>query len=360
MMEMIVDRPNFDQYVLNHCTKYLARDGAEPRHNYLGEYDQNEVRSSIAENWRFPIIDSYTNKMENENYYNYNLVTFIYVLPSFEEDHSISVVGTFGKLYEPLPLKKINFLGQPTRYYACSILVPKGEVHRYKFIVNGEFKLDPINPQMVTEDNGQTWSRFYTHQCTIPIIFQAWELNILDRLAEHILPFRTTEGSKFLNDYYFKLDRTAKENELNQVFRLDEQVGVTNFIDKLIAKEEYHRLQDYKVCLSIIDGILRKRKPGQEPSQMSREVFVELYFQMGQGDVPDWDYSRYSNPGFFLQILRRHTITGAFSHPKYGGNIGAAGWSFLSEIFRNQEGKTLFDWMRTMEQPLGNNPDYIG
>lgn len=360
MPAAVVERPNFDQYVLNHCTKYLARDEMQARHNYLGEYGPNDVRASIAENWRFPIIDSYNDCKGGENYYQYNLVTFVYVMPSAEQEQRVSVVGTFGNLYEPIDLRQIRFAEQPTRYYACSFLVPKGQVHRYKFIVNGEYKLDPINPQTVTEDNGKTWSRFFTQLCTIPISFQPSELKILDRLTEHILPFRTAEGSKFLKDYYFQLDRTSKENKYTQVFRLDEQVGVTNFIDKLVAKKEYHRLQDYKICLSIIDDILRKRRPLQDPMQMSREVFVDLYYQMAQGDVPDWDYSRYSNPGFFLQLLRRHTITGAFAHPKYGGNIGAAGWSFLSQTFRDQEGNTLFDWMKSMEQPLGNNPEYIG
>lgn len=360
MPAAVVERPNFDQYVLNHCTKYIARDETQVRHNYHGEYASNDVRASIAENWRFPIIDSYNDCKVGESYYDYNLVTFVYVMPSAEQEQSVSVVGTFGKLYEPIALRKIRFADQPTRYYACSLLVPKGQVHRYKFVVNGEYKLDPINPQTVTEDNGKTWSRFFTQLCTIPISFQQWELKILDRLTEHILPFRTAEGSKFLKDYYFQLDRSFKENRYTQVFRLDEQVGVANFIDKLVANEEFHRLQDYKICLSIIDGILRKRRPGQEPLQMSREVFVDLYHQMAQGDVPEWDYTRYSNPGFFLQLLRRHTITGAFAHPKYGGNIGAAGWSFLSQTFRDQEGNTLFDWMRSMEQPLGNNQEYIG
>ena len=47
-----------------------------------------------------------------------------------------------------------------------------------------------------------------------------------------------------------------------------------------------------------------------------------------------WDRAVYDNPGYFLYILRRHTWTGAFSHPKYGGNPGGLGWAFLSATFR--------------------------
>jgi hypothetical protein len=75
---------------------------------------------------------------------------------------------------------------------------------------------------------------------------------------------------------------------------------------------------------------------------------------MASGQVEDWDYS------FVLQLIRRHTVTGAFSHPKYGGNIGAAGWEFLSETFRNEQGCTDFNWKQAIEHSLGENADYFG
>ncbi|WNR42700.1 gluconate 2-dehydrogenase subunit 3 family protein [Paenibacillus roseipurpureus] len=353
MSARIYERSNWDQYVLNHCTKYLARENETPRHNYNMEYSYDDPKAFISENWRFPIVDS-------SNVPNNNAVTFVYAAPTTYPAWKVSVVGTFSDLFDGVPLKQIVFGGEPTRYYACSVLVPMGEVHTYKFNVNGQFKLDPINPQMTTLGNAQTWSRFFTQFCTTPISFQPWERKILDRFAEHILPFRTEEGSKFLQNYYNYLDRGTKEREYHEVYQLDEQVGVSNFIDKLVAKEEFHRLQDYRICLSIIDGVLRKRRPGQEPTAMSREVYVDLYNEMAQGNVDGWDYARYGDPKFFLQLVRRHTIIGAFAHPKYGGNIGAAGWSFLSETFCDQAGNLVFDWQRAIEKPLGHNNDYVG
>jgi hypothetical protein len=77
--------------------------------------------------------------------------------------------------------------------------------------------------------------------------------------------------------------------------------------------------------------------------------------------VPGWDYEAYGNPRFFLQLLRRHAITGAFAHPKYCGNAGASGWAYLEERYRDpQTGATLFNWRQAQEPPLGTSEHYRG
>jgi hypothetical protein len=68
---------------------------------------------------------------------------------------------------------------------------------------------------------------------------------------------------------------------------------------------------------------------------------------------------------YFLSLIRRHTITGAFSHPKYGGNIGGAGWSYLQERYdiKNENAQTVgnyFNWELALEKPLGTNENYQG
>ena len=82
-----------------------------------------------------------------------------------------------------------------------------------------------------------------------------------------------------------------------------------------------------------------------------------------------WDYSRYQSPRFFLQLLRRHTYTGAFSHPKHGGNAGAAGWAYLANNLMNPQTGALPDdttvpagstGAAALEPPLGRNPEYRG
>jgi hypothetical protein len=105
--------------------------------------------------------------------------------------------------------------------------------------------------------------------------------------------------------------------------------------------------------------VLRQHDPYVEPADMPDGVYDDLYSQMASDSVPGWDTSAYSSPSFFLKLLRRHTYEGAFTHPKYGGNVGAAGWAYLSERYTDPAtGMTLFNWPRITEAPLGESTDY--
>ena len=46
------------EYVLNHCTKYLARDNTDERHGYFGS-QKGQPRARVSESWRFPVIDAH-------------------------------------------------------------------------------------------------------------------------------------------------------------------------------------------------------------------------------------------------------------------------------------------------------------
>lgn len=46
-----------DQYVLNHCAKFLARRNIDPRHDF-GQYNPDDLRARNCEAWRFPVSDS--------------------------------------------------------------------------------------------------------------------------------------------------------------------------------------------------------------------------------------------------------------------------------------------------------------
>jgi hypothetical protein len=328
-----------DQDILNYCAKYISRDTS----------DLQEFRARICEPWRFPIIDGYSDGQDFIASYQFNEVTFVYATPRDAVPEEIGVVGTFANLYEPVPLRRLKFQDVEMPYFAVTAVVPKGQVHTYKFVLDGEALLDPINPQQVTLENGKVWSRFFTQNCTQPISLERWEYAILQRLTDHILPFRTEEGQ-----------RALEQGLVTKTFLLDESVGAVNFIDKLIAREENHYLDDYKICLELIDRVLRQRNPFVDPEFMPKQMYVDLYNEMATNNVPGWNYGRYGSPRFFLQLLRRHTFTGAFAHPKYGGNTQCAGWAYLEEKFRDASGKTLFDWRRAIEKPLGNDPDYHG
>jgi len=348
-----------DLYVLNQCTKFLARSNTDPRHNF-GQLTDDDPRSRIAEAWRFPIIDSYSDGKDFVKSYSSNLVTFVYQQQGNTPPKDVSIIGTFANLFEPIPLKPVKFLGEETGYYALSIVVPKAQFHTYKFMVDGQAILDPINPQRAQLDNGQFWSRFFTQLCIEPLSFEDWEFEILTRLVDHILPFRTAEAENFLNRQYNYLGKQDKEVQYAFAYRLDQSVGAVNYIDNILAREENHHVTDYKICLGQMDRILRQRNPYINPQDVSKELYIDLYNEMANNQVNGWNYQQYQDPRYFLQLLRRHTYTGAFSHPKYGGNVGGTGWAYLAERYTDEKGETLFNWRKAIEQPLGINRDYRG
>src|SRR6266576_5452409 len=93
-MATIVQRD--DVYILNYCTKSLARDNIDARHNY-GQYSPGDIRASIAEAWRFPVIDSYYDRRSYEDSYAFNMVTFVFVNTN-DAARDVAVIGTFSNL----------------------------------------------------------------------------------------------------------------------------------------------------------------------------------------------------------------------------------------------------------------------
>jgi hypothetical protein len=345
-----------DQELLNYCTKYLARGN---RYTETPPASNNANLTRVSEAWRFPIIQSYgasdaINQIDDAA----NEVTFVYRADEQLPAKQVAVVGTFARLYQPLPLKPIHFLDEPTGYFALTMALPVGQSYRYLFLVDGQRQLDPINPHQVTLANGKTWSCFFTDFHVQPTCFEDWELQLLYRLTEHILPFRTEEGENFLRRFYNVLNQTQKQTM--RVYDMDVTVGAVNYIDNILAREENHHLIDYQICLEQIDRVLRQRNPYVESWEVSEQLIIQIYEEMAANNVNGWDYVAYTSPRYFLELLRRHTITGAFSHPRYGGNVDGVGWAYLQERYRDASGATLFDWPAALEKPLGKNADYIG
>ncbi len=345
----VITLPVDVEHVFDLCTKHLARDSEDLRHDYLGAFP--EGRGRYSEGWRFPTVEARFdgNPLASGRQ---NNVTFVYIASSDAgDDFQVSVRGTFAPLYESIPLERVG----DSRFFARTMVLPTGRCFRYRYRTAAGEELDAVNPQTMEEDNGVRWSSFFTSAAFEPILFERWERIILDRLTRHILPFNTEDARIFLERLNAQ-QRSAHPH----LSRLDIGVGVVNFLDKLLAREERHQLVSYKICLSIIDQLLRQRNPYMEPRDMSEAMYVQLYDQMVTGNVPGWDYNRYNNPKYFLELLRRHTITAAFSHPKYGGNAGGAAWDYLSDRSRDGGGKTLFDWRRAVEPPLGDSTEYRG
>lgn len=114
-----------DQYILNQCARHLARDNTDPRHDY-GHLDPGDPRARICEPWRFPVVDSHADPGEDqEAAYAHNDVTFVYVADSDQPARDVAVVGTFARLYEPIPLRRVATPDTAgSRYYSVTLVVP--------------------------------------------------------------------------------------------------------------------------------------------------------------------------------------------------------------------------------------------
>jgi hypothetical protein len=312
--------------VENHCAKRLAR-----------------TNGAISEAWDFP-------KLNRTAEPGISRLTFIVDVGDYADGHTVELCCTATGLDRLVPLERMG----DTPWWAVDVLASDGEVHRYQFRIDGSWTTDPINPFTLQDASGVEWSRCFTNNCHQILTFERWEVEILDRLTRYIMFFRSPEAQKLGTD-------------LANGYRFNAEVGMVSYIDKALARHESHRLVDYKICLSIIDSVLRTRVPTLEPELVPDSVIATLYDQMSASDgkantqsFPDWDYTKYSNPRFFLKLLRRHAFSGAFCDPSWGGNSQGMGWSVLQALYQREDGQTAFDWRRTRPAPLGTASDYAG
>lgn len=337
---MFAPLPPDDEHVIDLCAKHLARTDGSSRHSHKG-YLGTDRRARFSEGWRFPLVES--SDLTGANH-----VTFVWRREmDAPSPGSVTLTGTFAPLYQRITLRQVP----DSLYWYVRLRLPTRECHRYLFNVDNVWERDPVNPQEEDDPAGNTWSRFFTEGATKPLVLQEHERALLARFVRHILPFRTGAADEFLR---------APGNPLpKHVHLLDQSVGVVNFIDKVLAREEAHNRIDYQICLREIERLLRLRDPFAEPRLTSKSVFAQLYEEM-KGVVPGWNTSVYGNPSHFLRMVRRHAFLGAFAHPKYGGNAMAIGWRFLAERFRDPSGAGVFAWEKAIEAPLGSSADYLG
>jgi len=333
------------------CSRFLARADSAPRHLYAnlasvraegpGLMAEGDRRLQICEAWRFPIVEEHDDARD--------CVTFVYAAedsgtgtarpdaarPDAARPNTVSVLGTFDALHAPIPLQPLTCFDEPTGYFAVSLAVPRARAYTYTFVVDGEFGLDPTNPQIERLDNGATWSRFFTTGCRDRLSLEAWETEIIRRLADEILPFQTPEGKLFLARDSDRRARSGAITTRDPV--INPAAEVANHIDKLLAREECDRLLDYKLCLPQLHQMLRDRYPNVVLSDLPRDAYCDLYADLASGDIPGWNYERYENPLFFLQLLRRHTCDSAFAPGSPGERYLSARAAARDESVPNEE-----------------------
>ena len=163
------------EYVLNHCTRYLARDNTDARHAYFG-LEADPRRAALSEAWRFPIIDAHSPATADESrslaYADFNDVTFVYTEDrDGPEAKSVELVASMGSLASPIAMARVA----DSIFWSVTLKIRRGECHRYKFLVDGALILDPINPQIERRATGDVWSRFFTWAYSGLVTFERWE-----------------------------------------------------------------------------------------------------------------------------------------------------------------------------------------
>ena len=153
------------------------------------------------------------------------------------------------------------------------------------------------------------------------------------------LPFAPKSGltqsvsrSSDQNRPFDDADRRVLGSLCEQIFPKDEfpgaiELGVPVFIERCLR--EGHT--DWT-------GIYRAGFRSTEASSRSvhQKAFLELPFdeqtrlleRMQKGDLPMADWPSVAAKDFF-RMVRDHTLQGAYSHPKYGGNRNKAAWDMI-------------------------------
>ena len=338
------------QEIFNYCTKYLIRDRSN-----------DEDSPNFTEGWRFPLVMTVLN--QDKLVGKLNEVTFVYKKNPGENISEVFIKGSFLPFYQSLSLEPVLFDGSASDLFSLTILLPVGKGFYYRYIVDGVERPDRINPQKKILENGKEWSFFFTDYYNYSNDFEEWEMNLMHRLVNQIVPLRSEEAQNFINRFYEGLPRGEKD--ALPIYRLDESVGEVNYITNILAKAERHHLIDYKICLKLIDTVLRMRNPFVNSWMVSEQMINDLYNEMAANNVAGWDTQQYQEPAHFLRLIRRHAIVGAFCHPRYGGNIGGAGWNYLKDKYaiKDETGRitrTYFNWPLAIEKPHGENVDYWG
>lgn len=346
-----------DAYISNRCARILARENQDPRHDF-GQYLTGDSRARYCDAWQLPLIDTFAADGDFVSGHRHDAVTFVYVHPDAAPPSSVGLIGSFSDLHTATPLRPVA----ETPWWTVTVVVPKGEVHTYVFLVDGQVVVDPINPQQVVLENGRTWSRFFTTYCGVPLTLEEEDRDLLVQLARYLLPFEASDVRAALDRHYDRLDQRPRSLDYLHVYGPEPSLGAVNYIDKILAREERHHLVDYRLCLPILRRLLAERHPGAPLMSVPGSTFTALFGQMASNRVPGWPHAVYGEPRYFFTLLHRHVVTGAFAHPKYGGNAGCGGWVFLEERYRASDPphRTLFDWRRSIEPPLGNSEDYHG
>ena len=207
---------------------------------------------------------------ERSRAYAFNLVTFVYMQPAADVAADVSVIGTFGRCTRPSRCRASAARAWTERCRSCRRARSILQVPDRRAAV-----LDPVNPQRVTHADGSEWSRFFTEYCTDRYRSNGGRWRSCSASPTTSCRSAPSVRQRFLRLYYDCVDRQSKDTQYARAYRLDQPVGAVNFIDKIVAREEAHRLRR-------LQDLSRAHRSRPAPAQSVRGAVVHA-----AGNVPD-------------------------------------------------------------------------
>jgi gluconate 2-dehydrogenase gamma chain len=139
----------------------------------------------------------------------------------------------------------------------------------------------------------------------------------------------TSGGSK---PFFDDSDRRFLGSLCEQIFPKDEfpgaiELGVPGFIERCLREGHAAWTEIYRAGFRSTDASSRSAY-GKGFLELSFDEQTRLLERMQTGDLPKAEWPSVSAKDFF-RMIRDHTLQGAYSHPKYGGNRGKAAWDMI-------------------------------
>jgi len=134
------------------------------------------------------------------------------------------------------------------------------------------------------------------------------------------------------NHAFDDVDRRVLGSVCEQIFPKDEfpgaiELGVPGFIERCLREGHADWTGIYRAGFRSTEASSRSTY-AKEFLELSFDEQTRLLERMQTGDLPKTDWPSVAAKDFF-RMLRDHTLQGAYSHPKYGGNRNKAAWDMI-------------------------------
>ncbi len=127
-------------------------------------------------------------------------------------------------------------------------------------------------------------------------------------------------------------DRRFLEGLCEQIFPRDDfpgaiELGVPDFIERCLEAGHPDWKAIYRAGFRSTD-LSARSVFGRGFLEISFDEQTQILVRMENSQLPEAHWKDVTASNFF-RMIRDHTMQGAYSHPKYGGNRGKAAWDMI-------------------------------